>query len=157
MKASALIVLLLVATSLAAEAISVARLLREDTDRVPSHTVVPAYPEDARRDRIEGEVQVCYYVDVKGRPYRVAVRKSTNRIFERPSMRAVKASLYVPLQPGEKTSGIKSCRTFRFQLQPRADDNLAARNVFDINMTIVIGPTPPGTGVIAAATDSTSS
>ena len=123
MKASALIVLLLAAASLAAGETSVARLLEEDTDRVPSLTVVPEYPEDARRDRIEGEVQVCYHVDVKGRPYRVAVRKSTNRIFERPSMRAVKASLYVPLEPGEKTSGIKSCRTFRFQLQPLVDDN----------------------------------
>ena len=157
MKASALIVLLLAASSLAAEEASLAWLIKENGDRVPSHTVVPEYPEDALRDRIEGEVQVCYNIDTNGQPYRVAVRTSTHRIFEKPSKRAVKASLYVALEPGEKTSGIKTCRTFRFQLQPLVDDNLAARKVFDINMTIVIGPTPPGTGVIAAATDSTSS
>jgi len=157
MKASALLLFLLVGSSLPAEEASLARLIEENSDRVPSTTVVPEYPEDALRDRIEGEVQVCYHVDVKGQPYRVAVRTSTHRIFEKPSKRAVKASLYVPLEPGQKTSGIKTCRTFRFQLQPLVDDNLAARSVFDINMTIVIGPTPPGTGVIAAATDSTSS
>jgi TonB family protein len=117
-KASALTILLLAGASLSAEETSIIRLVDEEGDRVPSYTVVPVYPEDARRDRIEGEVQVCYDVDVKGRPYRVAVRQSTNRIFERPSMRAIKASLYVPLDPGEKTSGIKTCRTFRFQLQP---------------------------------------
>ena len=161
-KAKTLLLLLLAGPSLLAEEASLARLIEENSDRVPRQTVVPEYPEDARRDRIEGEVQVCYHVDVKGRPYSIAVRRSTNRIFERPSKRAVKASLYVPLEPGEKTSGIKTCRTFRFQLQPLVDDKLvnlnwAARSVFDINMTIVIGPTPPGTGVIAAATDSTSS
>ena len=118
MKASALTILLLAGASLSAEETSITRLVDEEGDRVPSYTVVPVYPQDARRDRIEGEVQVCYDVDVKGRPYRVAVRQSTNRIFERPSMRAIKASLYVPLDPGEKTSGIKTCRTFRFQLQP---------------------------------------
>lgn len=156
-RANALLILLLAGSSSPAEESSNAKVIEEDSDRVPSHTVVPEYPEDARRDRVEGEVQVCYHVDVKGRPYSIAVRESTNRIFERPSKRAVKASMYVPLEPGEKTSGIKTCRTFRFQLQPVVDDNLAARSVFDINMTIVIGPTPPGTGVTAAATDATSS
>ncbi len=123
MKASALIMLLLAASALAAEEASLARLIEENSDRVPSLTVVPEYPEDARRDRIEGEVQVCYHVDVKGQPYRVAVRTSTHRIFEKPSKRAVKASLYFPLKAGEKSSGIKTCRTFRFQLEPLVDDN----------------------------------
>lgn len=123
-------------------------------DRVPTHTVIPAYPEKARRDRIEGEVQVCYDVDRKGRPYRIAVRSSSNRMFERPSLRAVRASAYKPLEADEESSGIKTCRTFRFQLQPvpAADDKRAARSVLDMSMMIVIGPTPPGTGVMAAAT-----
>ena len=123
MKASAFIFLLLLGASLSAEETSITRLVDEAGDRVPIVTVVPEYPEDARRDRIEGEVQVCYHVDVKGRPYSIAVRQSTHRIFERPSKRAIKSSLYVPLEPGEKTSGIKTCRTFRFQLQPLIDDN----------------------------------
>lgn len=143
---------LMVAAPLCAEESSATRLIDKDTDRVPIHTVAPVYPEDARRDRIEGEVQVCYFIDKKGRPYRIAVRKSTYRAFERPSINAVKASSYVPLKPGEKSSGIKACRTFRFQLVPIDAESLAARSVFDISMTIVMGPTPPGTGVTAAAT-----
>lgn len=122
-KASAiLLLLLLAASSILAEEASLARLIEENSDRVPSHTVVPVYPADARRDRIEGEVRVCYNIDTKGQPYRVAVRNSTHRIFEKPSKRAVKSSLYVPLEPGEKTSGIKTCRTFRFELQPLVED-----------------------------------
>ena len=123
MTASASILLLFLGASLSAEETSITRLVNEEGDRVPIVTVVPEYPEDARRDRIEGEVQVCYHVDVKGRPYSVAVRKSTHRIFERPSKKAVKSSLYVPLQPGEKTAGIKTCRTFRFELQPLVTDD----------------------------------
>ncbi len=67
----------------------------------------------------------------------------------------------VALKPDEKTSGIKACRTFRFQLEPVVEsdvnDSVAARSVFDINMMIVIGPTPPGTGVTAAAAATASS
>ncbi len=162
MRANAsLLLLLLTASSLQAEESGIARLIDEYSDRVPIITVAPAYPKNARRDRIEGEVQVCYHVDKNGRPYQVAVRRSTHRVFERPSIRAIKASAYLPLKSGEQTSGIKTCRTFRFQLEPvdapAAKANFAARSVFDINMTMVIGPTPPGTGVIAAATSSASS
>ncbi len=93
----------------------------EQVERTPIQTVVPVYPEKARRERIEGEVQVCYHIDKQGRPYRVAVRNSTHRVFERPSLVAVRASSYAPLGPGEKDSGIKSCRTFRFALEPVQD------------------------------------
>lgn len=89
----------------------------KDGDRMPLHTVVPAYPEKARRARVEGEVEVCFEVDREGRTRRVAVRRSTNRVFEKPARDAVRASSYRPLQDGEKLSGIKNCRTFRFTLE----------------------------------------
>jgi len=95
--------------------------LQDDTgERRPVHTVVPVYPELARRERVEGEVQVCFNIDREGRPHRVRVRSSTNRIFEKPSVLAVRASTYQPLPEGEKPSGIKTCRTFRFRLDPVA-------------------------------------
>ena len=87
-------------------------------ERVPVHTVVPKYPPDARRDRIEGEVEVCFNVDRKGRPVRIAVRRSTHRIFEKPSIRAVRASRYKPLDRSKPVPAIKTCRTFSFSLQP---------------------------------------
>ena len=99
----------------------------DKTDRIPEQTIVPKYPRTARRDRIEGEVQVCYFVDKKGRPYNIAVRRSTHRIFERPAIKAMRASRYKPLQSGEKTSGLKSCRTFTFELDPVVAENGATK------------------------------
>jgi TonB family protein len=89
-----------------------------DTERMPSLTLIPDYPKVARRDRIEGEVQVCFDITRAGRTRRIAVRKSTHRIFEKPAIRAVRASTYEPLPDDAEMSGIKSCRTFRFTLQP---------------------------------------
>ena len=157
---SALLLVLLPAACLQAEENAVAQIVVELSDRVPLITVAPQYPKNARRDRIEGEVKVCYLVDKHGRTYRVGVRNSTHRTFERPSLRAVKASTYVPLKSGEQVSNVKTCRTFRFQLEPVDapvdSDKFADRKVFDISMMIVIGPTPPGTGVTAAAISDTS-
>lgn len=89
-------------------------------ERVPLNTVVPVYPEKARRARVEGEVEVCFLVDREGRTSRVSVRRSTNRVFEKPSRDAVRISTYKPLSPDQKLSGIKTCRTFRFHLMPVA-------------------------------------
>ena len=90
----------------------------DDSKRVPLFTVIPDYPKKARRDRIEGEVQVCFEITRNGRTRRIAVRKSTHRVFEKPAIRAVRASTYEPLPDDAAMSGIKSCRTFRFTLEP---------------------------------------
>ena len=59
-KASAILLALLVTgSSLQADEAGSARLIDEISDRVPRLTVAPQYPKNARRDRIEGEVQVC--------------------------------------------------------------------------------------------------
>lgn len=95
-------------------------LTDDSGERQPLQTVVPIYPKRARRDRLEGEVEVCFNVDRDGRTSRVTVRKSTHRIFEKPSTLAIRASSYRPLREGKKLSGIKTCRTFRFLLTPVA-------------------------------------
>ena len=94
-----------------------------DTDRVPLQTVVPDYPEIARRDRIEGNVQVCFNISRRGYPRRIAVRHSSNRVFEKPAMKAVRKSTWQALESDAKMSGIKACRTFRFSLVPVSQDN----------------------------------
>ena len=86
------------------------------SERIPANTVAPVYPNVARRDRIEGDVQVCFHVDREGRPFRIAVRTSTNRVFEKPSIRAVRASRYQPVPEELEVPAIKTCRTFRFRL-----------------------------------------
>ena len=94
----------------------------DEGERHPLQTVVPAYPEKARRARVEGEVEVCFKVNREGKTSRVAVRRSTNRAFEKPARDAVRASTYRPLPEDEELSGIKTCRTFRFHLAPVAID-----------------------------------
>ena len=89
-----------------------------DTNRVPLLTVVPKYPAVARRDRIQGEVQVCFNITRDGYPRRIAVRSSSNRLFEKPAMKAVRKSTWVRLNDDEELPGIKACRTFRFSLVP---------------------------------------
>jgi TonB family protein len=86
--------------------------------RFPAVTAMPDYPGIARRDRIEGEVQVCFDVTRDGRTRRIAVRRSSNRVFEKAAKWAIRKSSYLPLQAGEKHPGIKTCRTFRFTLEP---------------------------------------
>jgi len=96
----------------------VAHVIDSSSVRIPSHTVAPEYPREARRDRVEGEVQVCFEVDRKGRTRRIAVRTSTHRAFEKPSIKAVRASTFWPVGKDEPLPVMKSCRTFIFSLEP---------------------------------------
>lgn len=89
-----------------------------DYDRKPLSTIIPEYPSKARQERIEGEVQVCFDISREGFPRRIAVRRSTHRYFEKPARDAIRRSTWQPAKPGEKLSGIKACRTFRFTLLP---------------------------------------
>jgi outer membrane biosynthesis protein TonB len=77
------IVLLLIATAITAEDGDdfVARVVDSSIERIPEHTVAPKYPRKARRDRIEGEVRVCFEIDRKGRPRRHAsgIRKALDK------------------------------------------------------------------------------
>jgi len=93
-----------------------------NTDRVPLHTVIPDYPEIARRDRAEGDVQVCFNISRSGYPRRIAVRHSTSRLFEKIAKKAIRQSTWKPLSEDEQESGIKACRTFRFSLVPVIQD-----------------------------------
>lgn len=112
--------MLLLAGSGRAQDTQVTHLTDDTGDRQPLHTVVPAYPERARRERLEGDVQVCFNVDREGRTSRVRVRTSTHRVFEKNAIAAVRESSYKPVPPETRLSGIKTCRTFRFRLTPLA-------------------------------------
>lgn len=109
--------LLLWLLSAAAGEPAVSHVEDQGLERVPLNTVAPVYPAVARRERIEGDVQVCFNVDREGRPYRIAVRTSSNRVFEKPAIRAIRASRYQPLPADQPVPSIKTCRTFRFRLE----------------------------------------
>ena len=111
------VALMLLAADAASPAEGVSRT-DSGTDRVPLHTVIPDYPRPARRDRVEGEVQVCFNITRSGHPTRIAVRRSTHRVFEKPARKAVRKSTWVPIGKDDPVPGIKACRTFRFNLVP---------------------------------------
>ena len=108
------------AVVLAQDEADVTYMPNDSGDRKPLHTVVPVYPQRALRDRIQGEVEVCFNVDHEGLTSRIAVRRSSNRQFENPAIVAVRASSYVAVPADYVLSGIKTCRTFRFLLDPVA-------------------------------------
>ena len=104
----------------AEESPGVTHLTDLNGERKPRNTVVPVYPEKARRQRLEGEVEVCFHVDRQGNTSRVRVRNSTHRVFEKPAVLAARASTFMPIPAGQHVPGIKTCRTFRFRLLPVA-------------------------------------
>jgi len=113
-----LTLLLTVSVASAKDDVTVAHVVDSISGRIPLQTVAPEYPHKARRDRVEGQVEVCFEIDRKGRTRRVAVRNSTNRAFEKPSIKAVRASTFRPLKDDEELPLIKSCRRFIFSLEP---------------------------------------
>lgn len=98
--------------------------VRQEHDRNPIHTVIPEYPQKALLERVEGDVQVCFRVNRGGRPYRIAVRRSDNRIFERPARDAVRMSWFEAIPRPAKVPQVKTCRTFMFRLEPVQSDEL---------------------------------
>ena len=93
------------------------------TDRVPALTAFPKYPSVARRDRIEGEATVCFKIRSNGRISRPVVTDYSHRIFSKPALRAIKKSTYEPLGPGQLLKTARTCRTYRFRLEPVLADN----------------------------------
>lgn len=85
-------------------------------ERIPVNSAIPEYPQDARRDRLEGEARVCFRVDSQGEVVRPNIRSSTHRIFRKPALKAIRASTFKPLATGELESPRETCRTYRFRL-----------------------------------------
>lgn len=116
---------LLAGPSLAADeqvARTTTRFSDSSTDRTPAKTAFPSYPKIARRDRIEGDATVCFKIDTRGRIRSVRVKSYSHRIFRRPVIRAIKDSSFEPLQPDEVFSTARTCRTYRFRLEPIVAD-----------------------------------
>lgn len=105
-------------TAAQTESTKVRHFFDSTTDRVPSRTTFPEYPRIARRDRIEGEATVCFMIKADGKVSKAKVQSSTHRMFSRPSLRAIRKSSYEPLAPGQILGTERTCRTYRFRLDP---------------------------------------
>ena len=102
---------------------TVTHFMDSNTDRVPLLTAFPTYPSIARRDRIEGHATVCFMIRKDGRIRKVEVKKASHRIFRRPALRAIKKSTFEPLAPNQVLATAKTCRTYRFKLEPILVEN----------------------------------
>ena len=92
--------------------------------RLPAMTKFPEYPSIARRDRIEGDATVCFKIGVDGRIIRPRVRDYSHKIFRRPALRAIKLSTFEPVGPDQILKKAKTCRTYRFRLEPLLANNV---------------------------------
>lgn len=97
---------------------AVEHFIDSSTDRVPALTAFPKYPSVARRDRIEGEATVCFKIRANGKISRPVVAESTHRIFSKPALRAMRKSTFEPIGPGQILATARTCRTYRFRLDP---------------------------------------
>jgi len=104
---------------------SVVHFLDSNTDRVPLLTTFPTYPSIARRDRIEGQATVCFMIKQDGGIRRAKLKVTTHRIFKRPVLKAIKRSTFEPLSPNQVLGVARTCRTYRFRLEPILVENTA--------------------------------
>ena len=126
MTSAALTAALLLGSALALgqeDGISVVHFLDSNTDRVPLLTAFPSYPSIARRDRIQGEATVCFMIQQDGRIRRAKLKNYTHRIFRKPVLKAIKRSTFEPLSPNQVFATARTCRTYRFRLEPVLVEN----------------------------------
>lgn len=102
----------------AQESPTITHFIDTNTDRVPALTAFPKYPSVARRDRIEGEATVCFKIRANGKISRPVVTERTHRIFAKPALQAIKKSNFEPLGPGQILATARTCRIYRFRLDP---------------------------------------
>ena len=104
---------------------AVTHYMDSNSDRMPLLTAFPTYPSIARRDRIQGQATVCFMIKQDGRITRVKLKETTHKIFRKPSLRAIKKSSFEPLAANQLLASARTCRTFRFRLEPILVDNPA--------------------------------
>jgi TonB family protein len=83
-------------------------------ERMPAITALPEYPAEAQRDWAGGETTVCFDVDSRGRVVRPSVSNSTHESFERPAIKAIRASTFMPIAKDRIRSGSEMCRVYQF-------------------------------------------
>jgi len=90
-----------------------------DKAPVPRQQVAPEYPYEARQNGINGWVEVEFVVDERGRVVYPRVRRSSDRIFERAALDAIRMWHF---EPGEKDGRAVMTRMlipFRFNVSGR--------------------------------------
>lgn len=79
----------------------------------------PDYPTKAIRSAIGGMVTACFTVTKRGKVKDVVIVQSSNEVFNKPIIKAMRASSYKPAMHNMKPVKAQLCRTYRFSLEER--------------------------------------
>ncbi|MEM7283676.1 MAG: energy transducer TonB [Pseudomonadota bacterium] len=74
----------------------------------------PVYPQSALEKGITGRVVVCFDVDDLGIVYDVNDLESSNDIFDKPTVEAIRASLFSPAVVKGESVDSTACRIFKY-------------------------------------------
>ena len=87
--------------------------------RKPVLITTPEYPKKAFRARVQGDVEVCFEILTDGKVYKPYISSSSDRVFNRSALRAIRSSRFEADPGGERAT--RGCRVYRFRLKPVED------------------------------------
>lgn len=83
---------------------------------IASRIATPRYPRKAILKGIEGRVVTCFTVNEKGKAEAPVVVETSNKLFTRPALTALRASAFTPGSHRGEFVASQLCRTFTFRL-----------------------------------------
>lgn len=87
--------------------------------------VVPRYPETAKKKGIEGRVIVKLWIDKKGDVRKAFILKSTNKIFDQPSIDAAMKYKFSPVTYRDKPVSVWVIVPFNYRLKPESAETVS--------------------------------
>jgi TonB family protein len=87
-------------------------------DKMPQvkNSSTTVYPEQAKRNRIEGTVYVKLFVNKDGKPIKSIVMRSDNEVFNQPALDAAMKFEFTPAVKDDRTLGVWVVVPFKFKL-----------------------------------------
>ncbi len=91
-----------------------------DAPPIPIKVATPKYPRDAIRRELNGRTVACFKIDARGRIRNAQVVQTSDKLFTRATLAAIKRSTFRPARRGNETVAASYCRSYRFDLNPRS-------------------------------------
>ena len=60
---------------------------------------------------------MCFRIDTRAKVLSAKIKSTSHKIFVKPTLRAIRASSFEPLGPGQILKGTKTCRIYRYRLE----------------------------------------
>jgi len=94
-------------------------------DKYPEliHHEQPIYPEEAKKNNIEGKAYVKVLVDKEGTPQKAVVIKSDNELFNQPAIDATMKSKFTPALLNKEPIAVWVVLPYRFALEAKEDSS----------------------------------